>query len=82
MFADGTNESRIFVTIPRFQLGSPITLGTVSDKIENGSPLITPYPSWEWHRDPEKCNENRLITVYRVHVGQHFLYYHFNISSE
>lgn len=68
-FADENGESKIFVTIPRFQPGSPITLGIVSDKKLNGNSIITPYPSWEWHRNPEECKPDRIVSVYRVQVG-------------
>lgn len=74
VLTDEDGGSKIFVTIPRFQPGSPITLGTVSDKKVDGQHLITPYPSWEWHRNPEQCNVDRLITVYRVQVCLNFIH--------
>lgn len=39
------NESRVFVTITRFQEGVPVTLGYV--KASTGS-LIHPYPDYSW----------------------------------
>ncbi|NP_001161913.1 yellow-e3 precursor [Tribolium castaneum] len=63
-------KSRVFVAIPRFQDGVPIALGVVTDKKFNSSNVITPYPSWDWHKTPSKCNENRIVSVYRVSIDE------------
>ncbi|XP_050511655.1 protein yellow-like isoform X1 [Diabrotica virgifera virgifera] len=62
--------NKIFVTVPRFQLGVPATLGTLSAKTFNGNPVLKPYPNWNWHRNPERCNRDRIISVYRVQVDE------------
>ncbi|XP_017778766.1 PREDICTED: protein yellow-like isoform X2 [Nicrophorus vespilloides] len=57
--------SKVFVTIPRFQVGSPVTLGSVNSKNQ-----VVPYPSWSWHRNPESCLPDRLISVYRIKIDE------------
>ncbi|KAJ8923456.1 hypothetical protein NQ315_002015 [Exocentrus adspersus] len=68
-YAANSKESKVFVTIPRFQSGIPLTLGTVTDKMYKGNPVIAPYPSWSWHRSPKTCATERIVSVYRV-MGQ------------
>lgn len=68
----GSGESQIFLTIPKFQPGIPVTLGTVSNKKREGNPIIKPYPSWEWFRNPEACKQDRLLSVFRVQVQKYF----------
>ncbi|KAK0095302.1 hypothetical protein PV326_008731 [Microctonus aethiopoides] len=43
---DISMDERVFVTIFR-EKGVPVTLGTVSEEIGNGGPLIRPYPDWK-----------------------------------
>ncbi|KAG5882679.1 hypothetical protein JTB14_026090 [Gonioctena quinquepunctata] len=64
------SAARYFVTVPRFQAGSPIALGIVSNKSRNGNPILTPYPSWDWHMDPKKCKVNRIVSVYRTMIDE------------
>lgn len=66
--ANGKN--RVFVTMPRFQPGNPVTLGYVTKETINGNPVIAPYPDMSWHRDPESCKSNRLVSVYRVQIDK------------
>jgi hypothetical protein len=63
-------KNRVFVTMPRFQEGIPVTVGVVTDKKLNNNPIISPYPSWEWHKNPASCGRNRIVSVYRVLVSQ------------
>lgn len=39
---------RIFVSLPKWKEGVPVTLGYVS-KNEGTTPAIKPYPDWSWH---------------------------------
>ncbi|KYN02115.1 PREDICTED: major royal jelly protein 4-like [Cyphomyrmex costatus] len=44
--ADKANNGRVFVTVPReIDLGSPVTLATVTDMTGSRSPLLHPYLS-------------------------------------
>ncbi|KAK9680926.1 Major royal jelly protein [Popillia japonica] len=61
---------RVFVTIPRFLPGVPATLGTVTTSKVTEQPVIKPYPSWKWHRYPEHCRKDRIISVYRIKIDQ------------
>lgn len=61
--------NKIFITSPRNQPGVPVTFGTVTNHIYKGNPLIRPYPSWEWHQNPQQCSQDRLVSVYRVAVS-------------
>ncbi|KAJ2946022.1 hypothetical protein O0L34_g4942 [Tuta absoluta] len=56
----GVNSSRIFVTIPRFDEGRPVTLGTVDDQ-----GMITGYPNYSWH-DNQGQNCDGLTSVFRT----------------
>lgn len=55
--------SRIFVTIPRFDEGRPMTLGTVDVQGR-----ITAYPDYGWHTDQGQ-NCQGLTSVFRVAVS-------------
>ncbi|XP_053969517.1 protein yellow-like [Anastrepha ludens] len=57
------NDTRVFVTIPRFQTGIPYTLATVNDT-EDG-PVLYPYPSYEWHT-AQGSNCDNITSVFRV----------------
>ncbi|CAH0719372.1 unnamed protein product, partial [Brenthis ino] len=57
-------KSRIFVTIPRFDEGRPMTLGTVTDQN-----LITAYPDYTWH-DNQGHNCDGLTSVFRVAIDK------------
>lgn len=69
VYAGGkTQQSRVFVSVPRFQAGVPVTLGYVSDQVAaDGSPLIAPYPNWEFNK-PINCD--RVTSVYRMKIDE------------
>ncbi|CAG9584626.1 unnamed protein product [Danaus chrysippus] len=58
----GTHDPRIFITVPRFNVGRPITLGTVC---EDG--LISGYPDYSWH-DYQGTNCDGLTSVFGVAI--------------
>lgn len=60
--------ARVFVTIPRFEKGIPVTLGTVSDINTHNGPLIAPYPNYEWHKSYGK-NCDAITSVFRIMVS-------------
>ncbi|XP_058808623.1 uncharacterized protein LOC131674122 [Phymastichus coffea] len=65
----GTNDRKVFVTMPRLERGVPMTVGYVSDIIsESGNPLIAPYPNWEWNKLDNDCDA--IISVYRIQVDE------------
>ncbi|XP_035733690.1 uncharacterized protein LOC118446767 [Vespa mandarinia] len=60
--------SIIFVTIPRFIKGIPVTFGYVTDDVTpEGNPIIAPYPSWEWNKEGD-CNV--ITSVFRVAIDK------------
>lgn len=63
-------NNQVFITIPRFTEGIPVTLGTVTTKKYNGNPVIKPYPEWNWHRRSDECHKDRIVSVFRVKVDQ------------
>ncbi|XP_022916856.1 dopaminechrome tautomerase-like isoform X2 [Onthophagus taurus] len=57
----------IFVAIPRFQAGVPVTLGVIQG--HTGTiPKIKPYPNWSSQRHSQSCGPDRIISVFRVQV--------------
>ncbi|CAH2037590.1 unnamed protein product, partial [Iphiclides podalirius] len=60
----GAVRSRIFITIPRFDAGRPITLGTVD---EQGR--IHAYPDYSWH-DNQGSNCDGMTSVFRVAIDE------------
>ena len=60
------HKSTVFMAIPRFQNGVPVTLGYVTNQTSlDGNPLITPYPNWTYN-DANNCAS--IISVYRIQV--------------
>ncbi|OWR44678.1 yellow-d [Danaus plexippus plexippus] len=58
----GSQNPRIFITVPRIDVGRPITLGTLD---ENG--LISGYPDYSWN-DNQGRNCEGLTSVFRVAI--------------
>lgn len=57
-------KSRIFVTIPRFDEGRPVTFGTVDDEGR-----IVAYPDYSWHENQGQ-NCGGLTSVFRVAIDE------------
>lgn len=58
--------SRIFVTIPRFTAGIPVTLGYVAGQDK----LIQPYPSYSWHKSHGRdCDGNENILYHKNNIN-------------
>ncbi|XP_060523187.1 uncharacterized protein LOC132700084 [Cylas formicarius] len=69
-YSASTINNHIFITIPRFRSGIPATLGTISNKVLDGNPIIKPYPSWPWHQDSRECRSDRIVSVFRVKIDE------------
>lgn len=61
--------SRIFVTIPRFVTGIPVTFGVVTSGVANGGPIIQPYPNYE-SQSSHGQNCDGITSVFRVAVSE------------
>ncbi|XP_055316182.1 protein yellow-like [Sitodiplosis mosellana] len=57
--------SRIFVTIPRFTTGIPVTLGYVAGP----GNLIQPYPSYSWHESHGRDCDG-ITSVFRIAIDK------------
>lgn len=67
LFYQGSvDRTRIFVTIPRFSPGVPITLGTVAPTQLS---LIEPYPSYSWHSS-HGANCDGITSVLRIAIDE------------
>ncbi|CAK1596075.1 unnamed protein product [Parnassius mnemosyne] len=63
--------SRVWVTLPSWRKGVPATLATVPRGGGVASPLLIPYPDWNYHRafsDDNNCSG--LTSVFRVNADQ------------
>lgn len=61
------HKERLFITLPRWKKGIPVTLATVSLNGHDRSPLLQPYPNWSWH---SMGNCNGMTSVFRVVVDE------------
>lgn len=61
------SPSRIFVTIPRFTTGIPVTLGYITGSRN----LIQPYPNYSW-QSSNGTDCNGITSVFRVAVNNWF----------
>lgn len=70
-----TEKSRIFVTVPRFSEGVPVTLGYIkAPKSPATDLLIHPYPDYSWH-STHGANCDHMTSVVRVAIDEcHRLY--------
>lgn len=66
-YRDGS-PSRIFVSIPRFVTGIPVTFGIVTSGMAAGGPIIQAYPDYSWHNSHGR-NCDGITSVFRVAVG-------------
>ena len=64
----GPLNSRIFITIPRFNVGVPITLGYVSNLRNNDGLLISAYPNYQWQSSHGR-NCDDITSVFRIAVS-------------
>lgn len=61
------DSSRMFVTIPRFLKGIPITLGYI--RSQKTDTLIKPYPDYSWHSS-HGANCDGITSVLRVAIDE------------
>ncbi|XP_037964790.2 major royal jelly protein 1 isoform X1 [Plutella xylostella] len=60
----GGQMSRIFITIPRFDEGRPMTLGTVDERGQ-----VSAYPDYQWNNNQGQ-NCDGLTSVFRVAIDE------------
>ncbi|KAG6442338.1 hypothetical protein O3G_MSEX002307 [Manduca sexta] len=58
-------KDRVFVSTPRWKKGVPVTLSSIPIDSSSESPLLTPYPDWEWH---DAVNCTGFTSVFRMSV--------------
>lgn len=61
-------ENRFFISIPRWKTGTPATLVWLDLPSRDKSPLLRPYPNWNFHTTPTNPDCTKLMSVFRVHV--------------
>lgn len=67
-FSLGSQQSRIFITIPRFDEGRPVTLGVLDQQGR-----VYGYPDYSWH-DNQGHNCDGLTSVFRISVSAIILF--------
>lgn len=65
----GRGQSKVFVTVPRFLPGVPITFGTLTGQRRNGGPVISAYPEYSWQSSHGK-NCDGITSVFRVAIDE------------
>lgn len=66
---DYRTQTRVFITIPRFTTGIPVTLGVVMKTQGNGGPIIQPFPDYDTQSSHGQ-NCNGITSVFRVAVSR------------
>lgn len=60
-------RDKVFITLPKWKDGIPVTLTTVPKHSKTKSPKLRPYPNWEWHT---VGNCDGLTSVFRIQVDE------------
>lgn len=53
-------KNRIFVTLPKWREGIPCTLAVIQKDQNEQSPLLVPYPNWNWYKTGKIHNNIKL----------------------
>ncbi|CAL7935457.1 unnamed protein product [Xylocopa violacea] len=62
------HKSKVFVSVPRFQDGVPLTLGYITEQVSvDGNPIIAPYPNWDYNT-LGSCDS--ITSVYRMQIDE------------
>nr|XP_003708507.2 PREDICTED: protein yellow-like [Megachile rotundata] len=61
------SKDKVFITLPKWKEGIPVTLATVPKNSKTKSPKLRPYPDWGWH---QKGNCDGLTSVFRIQVDE------------
>lgn len=69
VYYDEYKNQKIFITTPRFTKGIPASLGVITNNAL-ATPVLTPYPSWDWYHNPQACKTNRLLSVFRIKIDE------------
>lgn len=43
-------RNRVFISLPKWKSGIPCTLAVLPRVPKEQSPLLVPYPNWNWHK--------------------------------
>lgn len=63
----------MFITLPRFQHGVPITLGVVSTSYATNLSVVHAYPSYSW-QESHGANCDGITSVFRIFVSDKIRY--------
>lgn len=61
-----SGKKRIFISMPRFVPGVPVTLGTITPENKD---YIKPYPDYSWHSS-HGLNCDAMTSVFRVFIDE------------
>lgn len=59
-------EDRIFVTLPMWRNGIPVSLTTIDKADTSHSPVLRPYPDWSWYDVDSTSHCEKIISAFRV----------------
>lgn len=63
-------RDQLFITTPRWKLGTPFGLSTVSLNSNFENPILEPYPDAKAHSPLENFDCKKMISVYRTFVDE------------
>lgn len=63
-------RDRLFITTPRWRLGAPASLSTISLGSNLENPPLEPYPNIDYHSTIGMPDCSKLVSVYRTFVDE------------
>ncbi|VVC35640.1 Six-bladed beta-propeller, TolB-like,Major royal jelly protein/protein yellow [Cinara cedri] len=63
-------KNKMFISLPQWKPGIPVTLAYVNLNSYDKSPVLKPYPSWNWFINHKQNRCDGLVSVFRMEVDK------------